>query len=76
MRGRRKARKAKAVREEGGFLVHFVPGGYYHLVDGQLLTGVHRRTAGPTIVRSLLPLAEKSVLKPGTWVTLADAEKG
>lgn len=66
----RRARKAKATVEAAGFLVRFVPGGYYHLTDGRLYTGVHRRGAGPTIVEKLLPLARKSAETPGEWVTM------
>ncbi|MCZ7861548.1 hypothetical protein O9X98_09060 [Agrobacterium salinitolerans] len=59
-----------AVAEEGGFLVHFVPGGFYHFADGRLYTGVHRRPAGPTIAKKLQPLALKASEAPSQWVTL------
>jgi hypothetical protein len=66
----KRRRKAKAVAEEGGFLVRFVPGGYYHLTEGRLFTGVHRREAGATIVAKLLPLAVKAAENLDQWVTL------
>ena len=66
----RRKRKAKAVAEEGGFLVQFVPGGFYHFADGRLYTGVHRRLAGPTINEKLQPLALKASEAPSEWVTL------
>lgn len=67
----RRRRKAKAAAEDsGGFLVRFIPGGWYHLVDGRLLTGVHRREAGATIAAKLLPLAVKASETPDQWVTL------
>ncbi|MBY3150900.1 hypothetical protein HFO56_00460 [Rhizobium laguerreae] len=66
----RRKRKAKAAAEAGGFLVRFVPGGYYHLTDGKLLTGIHKREAGATIVEKLLPLAIKAAAAPEEWVTL------
>jgi hypothetical protein len=66
----RRQRKATAATEDGGFLVRFVPGGHYHLVDGRLFTGVHRREAGPTFVAMLLPLAIKAAETPEQWVTL------
>lgn len=66
----RRKRKAKAVAEDGGFLVQFVPGGFYHYSDGQLYTGVHRRAAGRTITEKLVPLARKAAETPTEWVTL------
>ncbi|MCS4089925.1 hypothetical protein [Rhizobium sp. BK176] len=66
----RRQRKAKAAAEDGGFLVRFVPGGCYHLAGGRLLTGVHRREAGATIVAKLLPLAVKASETRDQWVTL------
>jgi hypothetical protein len=66
----RRTKKAKATVEPGGYLVRFVPGGYYHLKGGALFTGVRRQEAGQTIVEKLLPLAKKSARTPGEWVTL------
>lgn len=66
----RRKRKAKATVETGGHLVRFVPGGYYHLTDGMLYTGVHRREAGPKIAEKLLPLARKAAETPDQWTTL------
>lgn len=66
----RRVRKAKATVEPGGHLVRFVPGGYYHLLDGKLYTGVHRRAAGVKIAEKLLPLAIKAAETPDQWTTL------
>lgn len=71
MKARRK-RKAMAVVETGGFLIRFIPGGFYHYSDsdGQLFTGVHRRTASQKITDTLLPLAQKAITTPNQWVTM------
>jgi hypothetical protein len=66
----RRQRKATAAAEDGGFLVRFVPGGHYHLVDGRLFTGVHSREAGPTILAMLLPIAIEAAATSEQWVTL------
>lgn len=65
----RRARKAKATIEISGYLVQFIPGGFYHLKDGALFTGVHHRAAAYSISQNLLPLAIKAANSPGKWVT-------
>lgn len=64
----RKKRKAKATKEIGGHLVEFRPGGFYHLVNSELLTGVHRRLASDAMHIKLLPLARRAAASLGEWV--------
>lgn len=66
----RRQRKAKAKPEKGGHLIQFIPGGFYHLIDGVLYTGVHRRVAAKGITETLLPLAQKASATPEEWVRL------
>jgi hypothetical protein len=66
----RRKRKARSVAEKEGFLIQFIPGGFYHFIDGRLFTGVRRAPAGETIKEKLMPLAKLSVEHQGQWVTL------
>lgn len=65
---RRKIGKARAKKEKGGYLVEFRPGGFYHLRDGKLYTGLHERPAGKTPTEKYLPLALRAVERLGEWV--------
>ena len=66
----RRQRKAKAKKEKGGYLINFIPGGFYHLADGVLYTGVHRLVASKGITEKLLPLAQKAAATPDEWTRL------
>lgn len=64
----RRKRKAMAKPEDSGFLIHFVPGGFYHLRGEILLTGVHKRPASLKMHLKLLLLAKAASQSPYQWV--------
>lgn len=64
-RQKRKARLEKLVSGENA--IHFIPGGYYYLIDGKLYTGVHKRLASETIHAKLLALAIRAAGNKGEW---------
>lgn len=67
-RNKRKARAMPSKAMAGELTIQFIPGGFYHLVGGQLLTGVHRRKASLGITLKLLGLATRAAAKPTEWV--------
>lgn len=52
-----------------GVLIQFVPGGFYHLFEGRLYTGVHRRLASDNMQNKLLALAHRAKDAKGEWTT-------